>query len=169
MKYVKCIVGGIVSSIEWSNHITTPVLSLEIITDLENMKKIFNKTDLTNIYFDYSGENINKDLNEILRSDMYSITNRDEAIEEDMKYNIILRKESALILVYLTILCVISIYSSMSIIIEQREISDRILLYLGESKKALKNRYIKEGAFYGFTSGLVALGFVIYSSLFFIC
>lgn len=167
MKYVKCIVGGIVSSIEWSNHITTPVLSLEIITDLENMKKIFNKTDLTNIYFDYSGENINKDLNEILRSYMYSITNRDEAIEEDMKYNIILRKESALILVYLTILCVISIYSSMSIIIEQREISDRILLYLGESKKALKNRYIKEGAFYGFTSGLVALGFVIYSSLFF--
>lgn len=63
-------------------------------------------------------------------------------------------------------LSIITIYTSLNMIFEQRKRENTIMRYIGLSKKNMILMYIKESVFWAIVSGVIMFGIVLYKSIY---
>lgn len=67
--------------------------------------------------------------------------------------------------IYISVLSIITIYTSLNMIFEQRKRENTIMRYIGLSKKNMILMYIKESVFWAIVSGVIMFGIVLYKSI----
>ena len=67
--------------------------------------------------------------------------------------------------IYISVLSIITIYTSLNMIFEQRKRENTIMRYIGLSKKSMIFMYIKESVFWAIVSGAIMFGIVLHKSI----
>ncbi len=162
-RVVKCEVGGYIEDQSWNDKVQSQLLKPEIIVSMDNLEKIRQGSIINSIEFNYSGDKPNKELDSIFGKDNYMLLNRDEENRKNSSAHFIFVKMLLINIIYITILSIVTIYSSLSMVFEQRRKENSILRALGLSKKGMLMINTKESIFWGVLSGVITVVLVLES------
>ena len=166
-KTKKIIVGGFIDDIKWSKKVASQVLLPEIITDTDNFKKLVGYGGADEINFNYNGnsKNLRAYMDEVLGKNNYKIISKTEFKYIDEYEHRAYIKKIIVVGIYISVLSIITIYTSLNMIFEQRKRENTIMRYIGLSKKSMIFMYIKESVFWAIVSGAIMFGIVLYKSI----
>lgn len=139
----------------------------EIITDTDNFKKLVGYGGADEINFNYNGnsKNLRAHMDKVLGKNNYKIISETEFKHIDQYEHRLLMKNILVNSIYISVLSIITIYTSLNMIFEQRKRENTIMRYIGLSKKSMIFMYIKESVFWAIVSGAIMFGIVLYKSI----
>lgn len=166
-KTKKIIVGGFIDDLKWSRKVVSQLLLPEIITDTDNFKKLVGYGGADEINFNYNGnsKNLRAHMDKVLGKNNYKIISETEFKQIDQYEHRLLMKNIIVNSIYISVLSIITIYTSLNMIFEQRKRENTIMRYIGLSKKSMIFMYIKESVFWAIVSGAIMFGIVSYKSI----